>query len=313
MRDGKAKSPENLILMKLFHAQTSDKLTRVQKIVEDCWDGKELWKHKFEVDSDLLDALYTVASDLKDITPEKVVEQYQKFPHNYYYYFRCCISWTFSRSIPNFEKYIQPWLVKTPTHYINKIMDPESFRVYTTRFLCPYCQEELLVFKHKGNDNNKTVSDFISSFKKAKIKKFEYVIDFRYPGTSTKAKIEYIERPKCKEEILLTDKREKGSREPDPEKIAKWEKHLEQFKWITREETSQLPREMEVASFWDVCTVLSPHGFQQLKNMFLRWANPQVSKLEIQIAQHINPALWNDFYKNQKRSKEENGSNEQPD
>jgi uncharacterized protein YbaR (Trm112 family) len=309
-RDGKTKSPENLILMKLFQAQSSDKLTRVQKIVEAGWDGKELWKEKLNVDLDLLDVLYAVASDLKDTTPEKIVEQHQKFPHNYYYYFRYCIAWAFPRSMPNFDKYIEPWLTKTPVHYVNKIMNPEDSRVYTTRFLCPYCKEELLVLKHEGNSTRKTVSDFISSYKKTLIQKFEYVIDFRYTRypRPTKATIQYIKCPKCKEEIILTEKREKGSNEPDPEKIAHWEKHLEKFKWITREETNTLPREMEVAYFWDVCTVLNKQGFQQLKNMFLRWANPQVSKLEIQIAQHINPTLWNEFFKDHKPNGEKESS-----
>jgi hypothetical protein len=313
MREGRIRTPENLVLAKLWRAGAANKLTRVISLVEAAWNAELVWPDKFKPDAEQLNILHNVAHSLSETRPSKISFNGYRYENRY------SIPWAFSESAENFEKYIKPWLTGIPQYYTNLVFNIEDYREYKTRFLCPYCNAELLTFSEK----DKTAEDFLENYEQTEIKtsprklanpkklercKFERILD-SYGGfydmpTSSVLNTTHCKCPKCEKVILIEQWTEQGTFPTDPERVEKLKRLTAEYKWLKIEHVNQLPESVRISHFYSVAKALTLTGFLTLKNQFIAWSNPIVSKLEMLISQHIPKKMWNEFFKKQEEETE---------
>jgi hypothetical protein len=303
MREGRNRTPENLLCMKLYQAQRADKLKRVMLVAEAAWNAQELYGDKIKIDSEKVDVLYQVASGFAE------AKQAKYSPDGYITYMHYSIAWPFHIDLESFAVFLKPWLKAVPDYWEKFTGNHRDFFSVESVFSCPYCNAELSKLKYIGRPSESR-KRFRTSYKKTEITYNETKLDSSLLCSHTSASlITYsFVCSECNKRLILSQHETKGEKDQDhvEHEREKWR----DVKHVLVETHSELKDE-DLSYCLDVITDwLTIVGFHSFKNQFLAWANIEVSKLEMQISQNINQATWNEFFKTA-AEKESNVENEQ--
>jgi sarcosine oxidase delta subunit len=305
MRDGRNRTPENLLCMKLYQAQRADKQKRIMLIAEAAWNAQELYGDKVKVDSEKVDALFQVASAFAEAREMKYS------PDGFHVYLRCAIPWPFHIDIDNYKVFFKPWLTTIPDYWDKFTGSHRDFYSVESKFSCPYCEAELLNLKYIGRSAD-SIKRFKKSYEKTEIAYKKVKLDDTYLtmySRETASLITYsLHCPKCGKLLILSQYETKGEKDEDYEARAK--EQWKDVKYVRIETRSELKDE-EISCCLNVITNwLTVTGFHSLKNQFLAWANIAASKLEMRISRNINQNTWNEFFKTQRDNEKEGDNSE---
>ena len=305
MRDGRNRTPENLLCMKLYQAQRADKLKRVMLIAEAAWNAQELYGDKVKVDSEKVDALFQVASAFAEAREMKYS------PDGFRTYLRCAIPWPFHIDVDSYKIFFKPWLRAIPNYWDKFAGSHRDFYSVESTFSCPYCKAELLKLKYIGRPSD-NIKQFRASYKKTEIAykatKLDDSIFSSYREEAASLITYSLNCPECRKLLILSQQETKG--EKDEDYYAQAKEKWKDVKYVILETHSELKDEQIACCLNVITDWLTITGFHSFKNQFLAWANIEASKLEMKISQNINQNTWNEFFKTQRENEEESSSNE---
>jgi hypothetical protein len=320
IRGAKQTKLELLIWSKMWRANRQNKLERCIEMCELATFAKAL-KPELEVDLNLVDVLLQVAQSL-------ITAQTKTLQVDYYHkYIICTVSWSFKSTKENYLKYISPWLKNFA--YWKKLVGAVPDITEPMKVLrCIKCGFPFVDYRPEQEPQ---VRDWLIKEYKDYLKT-DY--KFREPQKTLIARRIRVHKaikedpslakitwrppmkistilvcPRCKNEVTLGTEYTLDNMAVNAfyDRMSSLDYRLEERIEGAKEESyRKVVESQKWKEFFVATEFLQTKGLQALKNSFVVWANPLVTKIEEAISELISEKTLMKFFKGGLPKQEEN-------